>query len=264
MGPLHFESALDLCEGVLDASPEAISTALATDWSQDAVASGNRGPARESFGVGAPARPGKPRVSAPLLPRSARRQARDAAVQPGAPVLFSVHPGWANVRRGGPAAHNDWCGILSPKPGGGVASSGEQRLRTQRMPASRRRSRWRSARGLDQWRVDQPAPSRCGNNGSVALVVQPRHQSLTLGPPTIAQVGALSSPFPLPLLEGCRLRRLRVFTACGRIAVVTRIGFRPHRWRNRRKQRRCRRRHSRRSHNHRNHTHNRICRTYLP
>ena len=135
-----------------------------------------------------------------------------------------------------------------------VASSRAQRLNTHLIPASRRRSRWRSARGLDQWRVDRLAPSQCGNNRSVASVVQPLHQPLTLGPPTIAQV-SLSLPFPFPLLEGCRLRRLWVFTAVVELPFSL-AGCRPHRWRSSRMPQRCRRRRSRSRH-----TRSRTCRS---
>ena len=62
----------------------------------------------ESCGAGAPTRPGRPAVNAPSQPRSARRQGHVAAGRPGVRELFPVHPGWAGVRRGGPATHSGW------------------------------------------------------------------------------------------------------------------------------------------------------------
>ena len=81
---------------------------LEVDWFPDAVASGNRGPALALCGVYAPTRPGKPVVSAPSLLHSERRQGRVAAARPVVRELFPIHPGWANVRHGGPAAHSGW------------------------------------------------------------------------------------------------------------------------------------------------------------
>ena len=60
-----------------------------------------------SCGADAPARPGKPAVSAPWRQHSARRQVRAAAARPSARVLFPVRRGWASVRHGGPAVHSD-------------------------------------------------------------------------------------------------------------------------------------------------------------